>query len=244
MQGRLEKELMAEKKMNKKLQDFDLPILNEWYMSMRASKKSYKTLECYINYVYNFYQFYCKENYNHEFYKNITSSDIESYMISLETRTLPNGEVIRTGSSIMATRYSALRTFFDYLVNKRELINKNPVSKVDRPKVNTEKQVVYLNKTEVNKVKKAINNDNSKNSLRDQTIINLALATALRVSAIANINCADIDFENNFINVTEKRNKQRQIPFSDNLKVILLKYINWRNNNYPDINTDAMGVPF
>ena len=150
--GRLEKELLSEKKIERKLRAFNIPILSEWYTSMRASKKSYKTLECYINYIKNFYDFFCEGKRDSEFYKKVTASDIERYMISLETRTLPNGTIVRTGSSIMATRYSALRTFFDYLVNKRELIDKNPVDKVDRPVVNTEKQVVYLDKDEVNKV--------------------------------------------------------------------------------------------
>lgn len=205
-------------------------------------KKSYTTLECYINYIYNFYTFYCSGNTDHEFYKKVKPTDIETYLISLETKTLPNGKIVRTGASIIATRYSALMTFFNYLADKRELIDKNPVTKVDRPKVNTEKEVVYLNKTEVNKVKNSIDKSNDKNSIRDKTILSLALATALRVSAISNINCEDINFDQRVINVIEKRNKIRQIPFSDKLCEILEEYIVWRNKTYPNIESDALFI--
>ena len=51
--GRLEKELKAEKKMQETLSQ--LPqIFTEFYYSLRASKKSYTTMTVYIRYVKNF----------------------------------------------------------------------------------------------------------------------------------------------------------------------------------------------
>lgn len=56
MNGRLEKEILAESKMKNKLDS--LPkIFSEYYVYMRASKKTYTTINTYINYVLHFIKF-------------------------------------------------------------------------------------------------------------------------------------------------------------------------------------------
>ena len=45
---------------------------------------------------------------------------------------------------------------------------------------------------------------------------------------------ADIDFSASLIKVTGKRNKQRLIPFGDELRLSLLNYIKVRNEAVPD----------
>lgn len=240
MNGRLEREIKAENKMQNKLKT--LPkVFTEFYNSMRASKKSYTTCECYVNYVKNFMDYVTHNNPSDDFYKTVTGSDIEQYMISLETR-MVNGKLVRTGDSIQATRWSALNTFFLFLVNKKEYLDKNPMDKTERPKINTEHTVVYMTKNEVTQVKKEIERRHHKNSLRDETIIGLALATGLRVSALTQINIEDIDFNNNVIHVIEKRQKIRDVGFGNNTKDLLQKWIEYRNKTYPNINTNALFV--
>ena len=73
MNGRLERELKAEERMNKKLSS--LPsIFTEFYYSMRASKKSYTTMDTYINYVKNFMEFITGNKIVDDFYKHVTST--------------------------------------------------------------------------------------------------------------------------------------------------------------------------
>lgn len=238
MNGRLERELKAEERMNKKLSS--LPsIFTEFYYSMRASKKSYTTMDTYINYVKNFMEFITGNKIVDDFYKHVTSTDIEHYMISLETRKI-KGQIIRTGDSIQATRWSALNTFFVFLVNKKEYILKNPMVKVERPKVNVEHKVIYMTKSEIKKVKNEIDHCTHKNAMRDKTIVGLALATGLRVSALIQINIEDIDFDNNIIRVIEKRQKTREIPFGENTKQLLKEWIEYRNKTYKDVSTTAL----
>ena len=112
---------------------------------------------------------------------------------------------------------------------------------VDRPKNNTEHKITYLTKKEIDKLLKAVSsNSNEVISLRDKTIISLALATALRVSALMNINIEDIDFENSVIKVIEKRQKIREISIGENLKKLLKEWISLRNETYPDATTTAL----
>ena len=44
----------------------------------------------------------------------------------------------------------------------------------------------------------------------------------------------DVDFSASLLKVTGKRNKQRLIPFGDELKELMLEYINVRNEAIPE----------
>ena len=125
--GRLEKETQFYDKLEKKLSG--LPhILTEYYTSMRANRKSYTTIGVYVNNVLHFANFVTHNCLTEDFYKHITSSDVESYMISLETRETKNG-VKRMGDDILQSRWSSLNTFFEWLV-KRSYLTKNPISAI------------------------------------------------------------------------------------------------------------------
>ena len=236
--GRLEKEQIFYGTMDDKLKK--LPrIFTEYYTSMRANRKTYTTIGVYINNVLHLTNFLFKDKIAEDFYKHISSTDIESYMISLETKVTSNG-IQRMGDDILQSRWSSLNTFFSWLI-KRNYIDKNPMELVDRPKNNTEHKVTYLNKAEINKLFKAIDkNTNKVIAARDRMVINLALATALRVSALVNINIDDIDFENGVIKVIEKRQKVREISIGENTQKALKEWITIRNQVYADIDSPAL----
>jgi site-specific recombinase XerD len=184
--------------------------------------------------------FITKDKPSNDFYKKVTGSDVEQYLISLETREV-NGKTIRTGDSIQATRWSALNTFFDFLINKKEYLTKNPMAKTDRPTINTEHKITYLTEEEIAKLLKAVDNNEDKlMSQRDKTIISLFLATGLRVGALININVEDIDFDNNVIHVIEKRQKVRDIPFGDRTNKLLKSWIDVRNEEFADVDSTAL----
>lgn len=238
MAGRLEKETQFYETMKEKLKT--LPkIIGEYCTSMRANRKSYTTVNVYINNVLHFARFVCDGDITEDFYKNITPSDVENYMISLETKETSGG-VKRMGDDILQSRWSSLNTFFDWCM-KRGYIDKNPMVVVNRPKNNTEHKVTYLTKTEIHRLFKAIDrNDNEVFRMRDKTLISLALATALRVSALVNINIDDIDFDNNVIRVVEKRQKVREIPIGENTKNALIEFIEFRTHILRNVNFRAL----
>ena len=238
--GRLEKETRFYANMEEKLRD--LPkIFSEYYTSMRANRKSYTTIGGYINNVLHFANFVTNENITNDFYKNITSSDVESYIISLETRETKNG-IKRMGDDVLQMRWSSLNTFFSWLV-KKGYIDSNPIIMVDRPKNQTEHKVTYLNKTEISRLFKAVErNPNRETGIRDMTLFSLAISTGLRASALLNINIEDIDFENGIISVIEKRKKIREIAIGENIQAALKEWIAVRNKKFKDIATTALFV--
>lgn len=236
--GRLEKETQFYEKMKEKLKGMP-KIIGEYCTSMRANRKSYTTVEVYANNVIHFARFMGDGLLTDDFYQNVTPSDVENYMISLETRQTSSG-IKRTGDAVLQNRWSALNTFFDWCIS-RGYVDKNPMSAVDRPKNNTEHKVTYLTKVEINRLLRAVDkNPDEALKKRDKTIISLALATALRVSALVNINIDDIDFDNNTIRVIEKRNKLREMPIGENIKTMLQEWVDFRSNLYQNVDSNAL----
>lgn len=240
MNGRLEKELSAEKKMQAKLKT--LPkIFSEYYVYLRAAKKTYTTIGTYINYVVHFANFIGDGKVNAEFHKNANTSDIESYIISLETKEV-NGQLQRIGSDIQCARWSGLNTFFEFCV-KRGYIVENPVAKTTRPKNTSEHAVTYLTRAEIKRIMKAIDKNASDiMRIRDRTIISLALSTGMRVGAIVNLNVADINFDEQLISVIEKGNKSRGIAIGENAVQLLKDWLIVRNKEFAGLNTNALFI--
>lgn len=242
MNGRLEKETKFYEKMNEKLKT--LPnIFTEYYTSMRANRKSYTTISVYINNIIHFARFITNDNITEDFYKNITPEDIERYMISLETRQTKNG-IKRMGDDILQARWSSLNFFFTWLI-KRGRIDENPIVVVERPKNNSEHHVTFLAKAELNRLFKAVDmNPDRIASLRDKALFSLAVATGLRASALTNINIGDINWENGFVRVIEKRQKIREIPLGQNAIDTLKEWIKARNKKFADVESDALFLSY
>lgn len=238
MNGWIEKNEKIKKQIEKHLQT--LPeIFVEFYIDMQGDGKSYATIKNYLGYVEHFMYYVTKGNIADNWYATIKTSLIKQYIISLSTRTV-NGQTMKTSDDYQALRWSAINTFFRFLMIN-EHIKQNPMLKTKRPKINTEHAVTYLTKKEISKVMDSISeNYTGKMLTRDKAIIGLSLATGIRVSALVQINIEDIDFENNTIKVVEKRTKTKNIQFGDNTKVLLLDWLNTRNEYYGDANTSAL----
>lgn len=240
MNGRLEKETKFYERMDKKVKT--LPsIIGEYYISLRANRKSYTSIGVYINNVIHFARFLEGKNISEDFYKTVKISDLEQYFISLETKETTDGDK-RMGDDVLQQRWSTLNNFFEFLI-KRGYLQTNPIEAVDRPTNNSEKKVTYLSKTEINKLFKAIERNPSKvMAARDSAVIKLDLATGLRVGALVNINLEDIDWDNNVINVIEKRKKIREISIGENTKQILRDWIKVRNEEFGDLDSSALFI--
>lgn len=236
--GRLEKETKFYENMKLKLQDMP-KIFGEYCTSMRANRKAYTTVGVYINNVLHFAKFVTNGDVAEDFYKHIAPSDVENYMISLETRETKDG-VQRTGDDILQARWSALNTFFDWCM-KRGYIDKNPMGVVSRPKNNTEHKVTFLSKAEIGRLFKAVDhNPNRVMALRDKALFTLAIATGMRASALININKDDINWDDGFIKVIEKRQKVREIPIGVNTMNVLQEWIAIRDKEFAGVDSSAV----
>lgn len=142
-------------------------------------------------------------------------------------------------ASTVNTALSALKSFFRF-AKARGLIEKNPTTSLTGPKkrkplpqfVREEQMNVLLDETE--------RNDNI-NNVRARTIIILLYEAGLRRAELINLNDTDVDFAAMQLKVTGKRNKQRIVPFGEELAAQLKMYIEMRNEQLPR-NTEALIV--
>ena len=234
--GRLEKELYSEEKMQEKLNE--LPkIFTDFYYFL--SNKSYLTRYNYINHIKDFMDFVMVGNASNTFYQGVTPLDINKYMASIRTYKTQAG-IKKTSDSALAARWSSLNAFFKFLY-LNGLMKENIVSKTERPKIRDEKKKESLTKKEIKSMKKNIEESHHhKNINRDKLIFSLGVTTGLRVSAIAQLNVEDINLEHNTLQVIEKGNKYRVIEFGDNLKMLFETYLADRGKYYNDVDTNAL----
>lgn len=238
--GRVEHENKIKNKINEKLKG--LPnIFKCFYDYMESDGKSYSTCEHYIDYVTDFMNYVTQDKTDEEFYKNVSVADIRTYITSLRRRN-KRGEEIKNGDSIQATRWSALNTFYSFLLID-DYMDINPMSKTKRPKNKSSKEIVYLEQNEIDQILNKIKEDESNKFMnRDLAIVILGISTGLRVGALVQIDVGDIDFKTNSIRVFEKGNKERVVKFGNNTRSILSQWIVDRNSYFPNLETDALFI--
>ena len=222
MNGRLEHELKVEEKISEKLKVLPF-VFTEFYYYLKSSK-SINTIIRYIGYVEDFMNYVTRGRSDNEFYKTVKVSTIRQYLSSLEKKVV-DGKIVRMGPEMQATRWSAINTFFKFLMMD-DYISENPMLKTQRPKANVSHKITYLDPEEIEIVLKCIEETaNSRLKNRELCIVSLALSTGLRMSAISQANIEDINFETNTIHVIEKEEYYRDIPFGTKMRGLLLSWI-------------------
>lgn len=128
---------------------------------------------------------------------------------------------------------SSLRSFFKY----RHRVGRgdgNPVRYVGNPKV--EKRLPdYVKESEMERLFDAVAFSDDFNGCRDRMLVLFLYTTGVRVSELLGLTLPALDLEKGELKVTGKRNKQRIIPFGDELRQEIAKYLSWREQNVPAI---------
>lgn len=239
MSGRLEKENNLKRKIENRLENAP-SVIEEYYYSLIGSGKSYDTAYRYINYVLSFIKFTYKDNINEEFYLKVKPLHINKYIASLRNKQV-KGKTERTSDSIRAVHWSALNSFFQFLVP--DYIDSNPVENTTRPKMKDNPKVTYLTPEEIAKVMSNIEKNAQKRfKNRDLCILKLGFSTGLRISAIVQIDIGDIDLKQNHIRVTEKGDYDNYVMFGENLKAQIIAWLKDRAEYFPNCNSDALFV--
>lgn len=239
MNGRIEAERKLRNKIEERLDT--LPsIFRGFYNYLEADQKSYSSIEHYIAYVSDFMYAVC-DNPTNTFYENVTVPQIREYIISLRRR-IEDGKEVKNSDSIQAVRWSAINTFYNYLVLD-DYIEINPMTKTKRPKNKKEKPIVYLEQDEINDIIEKIKAESKPQFVnRDLAILMLGVGTGIRVGALVQINIEDIDFKENSIHVIEKGGKERYLKFGTNTRNILSAWLVDRSTYFDDAETDALFI--
>ncbi|MDR2466359.1 MAG: tyrosine-type recombinase/integrase [Prevotellaceae bacterium] len=137
-------------------------------------------------------------------------------------------------------RVSALNSFFKYL-RRANIVEHNPVAGTVKPKI-SKRLPVFIPE---DKIAAALDfrPDTEKNdyaALRDRVIPELFYATGMRISELVNLRHRDIDFSLRQIKVTGKRNKERIIPMTNNIREILADYTTKKREFFPAPDSDQL----
>lgn len=145
---------------------------------------------------------------------NIENIHVRGYLKYLDTCNLKNTTISR--------RISALRTFYNYLLEKG-FVKNNIFLNVKNPKLE-KKLPNYLNYTEIEELLASIDTSNSE-GLKRRLLIEMFYSTGCRVGEMVNVKISDIDFYNKTIKVMGKGSKERIVYYGDYASKYLEDYL-------------------
>ncbi|MEC3908599.1 site-specific tyrosine recombinase XerD [Tamlana sp. 2201CG12-4] len=162
------------------------------------------------------------------------SLDVKKLISYLEANNISHSPITITSETIQQFIYqiaksvntrsqsrliSGLRSFFNYLVFE-DYRKSNPLELIESPKIGR-KLPDTLSEDEIDNLIKAINLSKPQGE-RNRAMLETLYGCGLRVSELVNLKISDLFFEQGFIKVTGKGDKQRFVPIID----ITQKYIN------------------
>lgn len=130
----------------------------------------------------------------------------------------------------------SIRQFYNWLYEKYNTYKGKEKPTDNLPPIqSTERLPKHLKLEEARKLKNIFNHSNSRHYIRNNAIISLFLATAIRLSELINIKLKNIDFDNKSIVINGKGNKERVVYLTDALIDVLKNYLQTRKVvNYDD----------
>lgn len=187
-------------------------VLDNFFKVLKSEYNySFYTIKNYKLDLTLFFDFLNKSNIN---YLYLNKDNVLAYLKYLDKMNLKNSTISR--------RISALRTFYNYLMNEG-LINSNIFLNVKNPKLE-KKLPNYLNYTEMEELLESIDIKTDE-GLKRRLLIEMFYSTGCRVSEIINIKVKDIDFLNKKIRIMGKGSKERIVYYGDYAKKYLDKYL-------------------
>ncbi len=151
-------------------------------------------------------------------YLNVKYKEISEFIIYLKESKYKSSSINRI--------ISALRSFYTFL-EKNNKINNNPFELV--PSVKTEKRLPnYFKYSEFTSMLDVI--PNTALGIRNRLILEMLLATGMRVSEISNLKLEDIDIHNREIKVFGKGKKTRIVYYGEFCANSLDNYLNSSRN--------------
>ena len=133
--------------------------------------------------------------------------------------------------SARARKLSAIKSFYKYLVNVRELLPKNPAQSINSPKID-KRLPKFLNLEESIDLLDAVEGDeDSKYRARDYCIITLFLNCGMRLAELVGINLADMDRNYTRLRVIGKGSKERVIYLNDASREAIASYMQVRGQS-------------
>jgi integrase/recombinase XerC len=127
-------------------------------------------------------------------------------------------------------KLSTLKTYFKFL-RRENLVDKNPLLKIQALKPE-KKLPEFVSEQKMHFLLDDFIFADSFEGIRNKLIIEILYFTGIRLSELTELKDSDIDLNKMQLKVVGKRNKERIIPFEQNLKNSIYTYIESRNTEF------------
>ena len=165
------------------------------------------------------FESYFKTLNSHLSWESIDSDVIRDWMESMMDK--------GNNATSINRRLSALRSFYRFALS-RHLVERDPAHGIVGPK-KSKPLPQFVKESEMDRLLDELITGSSYKDVRARTILILLYEAGLRVSELAGLDDDNVDMINRQLKVTGKRNKQRVIPFGEEMKKALEQYVDLRN---------------
>jgi integrase/recombinase XerC len=159
---------------------------------------------------------FLEHTYQLKIISEITHTLVRSWIVELIDQKISPRSVNR--------KITTLKSFYKYLL-RQGVVFENPMMKIMSPKT-SKRLPVFVEKDNMNLLIDHVEFSEDFDGFRNKLIIELFYATGIRLSELINLKQANVDLHQCQIKVMGKRNKERIIPFSNELRNTIQKYIN------------------
>ncbi len=163
--------------------------------------------------------------------ESVTFQDVRMWMLELTEGGCKASTINR--------KLSALKSFYKFH-NAAGTINYNPMVKIISPKKD-KKVPVFFREKDLENLLHVKENCCTFEDIRDILIIEMFYQTGIRTSELRTLKRKDVDIDARVLKVLGKGNKERMIPFGDDLKDKIKEYLNVMSVEV-DVSTDKLFV--
>ncbi len=194
------------------------PLVDSFVVYLQSERNlSEKTIQAYVSDWQDFFEFL--ENRRGRSLGEITVEEVDhllvrQYLAYLNTRGL--------NKTTSARRLAALRSFFRFL-QKKEIIEKNPLIQVASPKI-PNRLPRYLEQEDMNKVLEQPELFSAA-GMRDRAILELLYGAGIRVGELVQLDLDNIDLCHGYVRVFGKGGRERVVPIGKIAVQALNRYL-------------------
>lgn len=205
----------------KQIYYLEMQIKSDWEEALRGYKIYLKlecalasnTIEAYLHDIRNMIRF-CQTEYNFNSPKEVTFESLTHYIEQLQEQ--------KIASRSQARFVSGIKSFFKFLVYDEQL-ESSPARLIEAPKIGR-KLPIILSLEEIETILSSFDISTIEGQ-RNRTIIELLYSSGIRVSELTDLRLSNINFQQEYIKVKGKGNKERFVPLSTKAKEEITNYI-------------------
>ena len=160
------------------------------------------------------YQIFLDTNFQKTRIEESTHSILRSWMVSLLDTGLSNRSMNR--------KIATIKTFFKFLL-LREVISEDPTKKLKSLKTAKPLPQFVMEDDMINILDRH-EFDDSFSGIRDKLLLEILYGTGVRLSELINLKHSDVNLYDRTLKVLGKRNKERIIPFSKAIGILIQEY--------------------